>query len=731
MEAPHSMSLPDPGQSSRRRKSRLACNPCRARKTGCDGRRPMCSACALRGWQDKCAYPDTVQQPSTAMTLVEFDRRLQRLESKVREDAATGTRHGAPLPGAVSALTAGDAASSTDALTFSTAAFGLDDPAAPGPSQTSRATPPPAPTRAEPDSPIFPGLVEISLPGLEQHLNDVDPHYLALPPRPFADDLLRSYWVNIHSVFPFMHWPTFDAEYRSLWEQKATHTSALDQLLLLAIVNMVLALGSLSDGGLLTNHREVYADDFYRRSLKLVSAETLDSATIPAVQLLLLRALYLYFAGKADRCWLVSGAAVRLAIGMCLHLTPKRPLTQLEREIRRRVWFGGCISIDLILSTTFGRPGMIDPTMSSVPPPQAIDEEYLSATHEAQQPEGVPCRLDLLLHSLKLTPIMAEIRASTRAPRIKLGQTGVEVPDPSIILRLNSQIEDMLNAAPPQVRPGADYSKMLVSEDVIKAFQVQSHSFRFRMMIIRVLLLRPSILAEAQRWASLPNSYQPPSASLSLHERFQLEVCSLCLTTVHSVLADIYNTLSMGGVMSAWYALHFTFASCIILLVATLSPSLGVDLDMEPTKTSWDRAMAILEFHKSTVTSAARAIEVLQQHRTTIKLKAAVKTETTTMPPGQTIPVTAPYAPPMHTPQHPSDECQQFQFGQPPPPAWEPASSIPTPPPIPGTGPESLSPVTTAAPTMRGLMEYLGSDNLDASWFTTQDFGHDNWVLRY
>jgi hypothetical protein len=194
---------------------------------------------------------------------------------------------------------------------------------------------------------LFPGFVDFSLHGSDQRFEGFDPQAIALPTRQFADDLLRCYWVNIHSMFPFVHWPTFDADYRALWKQQGFQKSAYDQLLFLATLNMILALGSLTNAAIQLDHRHIYGDEFYQRSLRLISAETLDSATIPAVQLLLLRSLYLYFAGKAERCWLVSAAAVRLAIGMCLHLTPKRHLSQLEREIRRRVWYAGCVTIDL------------------------------------------------------------------------------------------------------------------------------------------------------------------------------------------------------------------------------------------------------------------------------------------------------------------------------------------------------------------------------------------------
>jgi hypothetical protein len=211
-----------------------------------------------------------------------------------------------------------------------------------------------------------------------------------------------------------------------------------------------------------------------------------------------------------------------------------------------------------ILSTTFGRPPMIDHNLPPVPPPQAIDEEYLSATHEAKQPEGVPCRLDLLLESMKLAPVTSEIRALGRAPRIKLDHDGTEiqVPDPSIILRLNSRLDDALSSAPPHLRLGADYSSMSLSEDAARAFRVQSYGHHIRILLLRVMLLRSSILAEAQRWASSKKPPPTSSTSVTLHERFHQEICALCLQTVHSALQEIHGSLTMYGIMSAWYALH-------------------------------------------------------------------------------------------------------------------------------------------------------------------------------
>lgn len=40
-----------------------ACYPCRARKTRCDGRKPVCTTCSLGGWEDRCMYQSNPGSP--------------------------------------------------------------------------------------------------------------------------------------------------------------------------------------------------------------------------------------------------------------------------------------------------------------------------------------------------------------------------------------------------------------------------------------------------------------------------------------------------------------------------------------------------------------------------------------------------------------------------------------------------------------------------------------------
>jgi hypothetical protein len=199
------------------------------------------------------------------------------------------------------------------------------------------------------NAPTFPNLVGFSLEPLDESLNEIDPHVMVLPPRQLADDLFRWYWQHVHSIFPFLHWPSFKHDCHSLWKQETPPSRGprvFEDRLFRATVNMVLALACDRNEGIPLGQSQSYANNFYMRSLRLIPVETLDTSSLSVVQLLLLRGTYLYFAGRADRCWLTVGAAIRVAIGLGLHATPKRPMNQLEREMRRRVWYGGCVSLD-------------------------------------------------------------------------------------------------------------------------------------------------------------------------------------------------------------------------------------------------------------------------------------------------------------------------------------------------------------------------------------------------
>lgn len=154
--------------------------------------------------------------------------------------------------------------------------------------------------------------------------------------------LINSYFVNYHTSYPFVHEATFRAQYSEL--VKRPEKFAWNMLL-----NSILAFGAWCSGNDLD-------DIFYRRAVSPWQDRCiLESGSLPLVQALLLLSNYTQKRDKPNTGWNFLGLAVRMALGLGLYRElPKWDISILEREIRRRVWWGIFI-FDSGASKTFGR----------------------------------------------------------------------------------------------------------------------------------------------------------------------------------------------------------------------------------------------------------------------------------------------------------------------------------------------------------------------------------------
>jgi hypothetical protein len=58
-----------------------------------------------------------------------------------------------------------------------------------------------------------------------------------------------------------------------------------------------------------------------------------------------------------------------------------------------------------------------------------------------------------------------------------------------------------------------------------------------------------------------------------------------------------------------------TFGAASALLAASLCPNLEVNLDLEPAKSSWEKALQVFDYYESHVESAAKGKEALEKYR--------------------------------------------------------------------------------------------------------------------
>jgi transcriptional regulatory protein GAL4 len=102
-------------------------------------------------------------------------------------------------------------------------------------------------------------------------------------------------------------------------------------------------------------------DDFFYRKVARIPEESsiFESGNLAMVQALLLLSNYAQKRNRPNTGWNYLGLAVRMTLSLGLHKEfPNWEITHLQREMRRRVWWGLFV-FDSGASITFGRPVLL------------------------------------------------------------------------------------------------------------------------------------------------------------------------------------------------------------------------------------------------------------------------------------------------------------------------------------------------------------------------------------
>lgn len=165
-----------------------------------------------------------------------------------------------------------------------------------------------------------------------------------LPERTFVDAYFRCY----HPTYPFLYEPLFRAQF----EDRSPRPEGSWPILF----NAVLALGAWCIG----EDESVMDDHFDQKIARLFEARSVfESGNLALVQALLLLSNYTQKRNRPNTGWNYLGLAVRMALSLGLHKEfPGWEISLLQREMRRRVWWGLFI-FDSGASITFGRPVLL------------------------------------------------------------------------------------------------------------------------------------------------------------------------------------------------------------------------------------------------------------------------------------------------------------------------------------------------------------------------------------
>ena len=348
----------DPHRPRKRQRVSRACDPCRNRKTACDGRRPVCMACESRDAAETCTYQFVPKRESLSVDersvlkvlkpTGQYRQPAAHSSPGYRAESYSGREtNSTPLEEAFSS------APSDGLATLS----GHGNQAAYGPSSTvaflrhiiARGSKPGTATPNGDDLKASNGdrkggTHEASQP---RPLQQSESGQAVLPLRRSADDFLLCYWEFIHPVFPLVHRTTFVNQYERLWTGGSKQPNDLEEPIFMSILNLIFALGCKLSNFVPMNEKATVSDDFYHKSRQLSEFLILDATSVATIQLLALSGVYLQSTQYASRCWNTVGLAIRAAQSLGLHseYNGRKSNTQLEREMQRRVWHT-CVSLD-------------------------------------------------------------------------------------------------------------------------------------------------------------------------------------------------------------------------------------------------------------------------------------------------------------------------------------------------------------------------------------------------
>lgn len=247
--------MADDPPTGKRSRVLLACRTCRDRKTRCDGRQPVCTACEHRGVGATCSFEQPPKRRKKAQASQSVD--LQSMSgrsgpSEISRPEVSGPVHHSDVDIRHSAdptLSAGQARTDDHPGTqdgddidglATLPSYGYGDNAY-GPSSAIRFTR---------------GVMSLLGDRAELHPQGLDtgkgsktardhPREAGdsvLPLRRSADEFLRCYLDFSYPLFPVLDRASFSRQYEALW-MPADHDTVSEDRIFLATLNMVFALG--------------------------------------------------------------------------------------------------------------------------------------------------------------------------------------------------------------------------------------------------------------------------------------------------------------------------------------------------------------------------------------------------------------------------------------------------------------------------------------------------------
>ena len=206
-----------------------------------------------------------------------------------------------------------------------------------------------------------------------------------------------------------------------MWDRSVTSRTQM-RLPWFGVLNMVFAHGYECSRDAQDQNAQTIASSFVARAKSIVLYQAFKPGSLDTVQASLLLCYYLQGTLDLDECWSIVGLMIRSAITLGLHVKQDEKYLPIDREVRKRVWWG-CFVADRTLSMKFGRLPTLRIEEADVDLPLEVDDQYINnESRTPRQPTGVPSFLTFFTATIQLTQIIYEMLTGLHFRGVQVSQ---------------------------------------------------------------------------------------------------------------------------------------------------------------------------------------------------------------------------------------------------------------------------------------------------------------------
>ncbi|PGG99320.1 transcriptional regulatory protein GAL4 [Blastomyces parvus] len=389
------------------------------------------------------------------------------------------------------------------------------------------------------------------------------------PSQVVAQTFMDAYFTHYHTSYPFLHEETFRAQFNEQIPRPRGHAWPI-------LLNTVLALGAWTIGD---DNVDIHETFYNEANRYLQDVSVFEVGNLACVQAFLLLSNYTQKRNKPNTGWNYLGLAIRMALSLGLHKEfPEWNISLLQREMRRRVWWGTFI-FDSGASITFGRPILLpDASIMDAKQVQNIPETALTATTTSVP---VECDQPTIYSSLIA---QAKFHLTTNELyHCLLSNHNLSAEE---TLKLQIPIDEFLCSLPPYFEPDESHTDDCSSSNENSNLQLPcwfifaKKRLSWRRWNFQIILYRPILLRWAtQRWKQMRQSQFSPSPDSNQAQAAEEECRMRCLQAARATIESIacFMVLNPYTRIAGWYMLYFLFQAALIpvlfLITTPTSPA--------------------------------------------------------------------------------------------------------------------------------------------------------------